>query len=539
MSARAWGLLLRVHLEPAPSKAKDNLMSNSRFVTIWGLVSASLVVAGCGSTDTATTPETVETQSQPLCSNSVTPLYSGCQSGSTPALPYVWPGRTVAYSFTQGISASSPTVTFSSLSPGDEKTGVPDEQGFALAAMRNWGPVTANVMSFVARTTQPVYVTIHKDNTTSGTGSNGATSCTLAQGSSPAHCTITMHGNGPWQLFGLEHELGHSMGLYHQQQRFDRDRYLVVNEASVGDPRGGVSGLPSCANPSLPSDYNGTWSKCLSTEQYGSFDFSSVMLYGGAGISGALTGSGASYTRLNGSEVCGYACAAASTVCNSCSPGLGPSYYDGSAVLETSFVPDGWKPLVSLGFDTSSGAQPLATDLDPTHVYTPQTVYAQGRVSPFYIYDTSTSLSMRAIVRGADNQIWMRTYSNGAWTGGWNRLNIGVYSSDPAGVSWGTGRIDIVGRGIDNNIYQTAFQNGNLLGQASLGAPNAGAASAPAISSRGSGVLDVFVIGGDGSLYVKSWVGSQQGFGWTLWTNQGNPGPTLDLTPNTGPSILV
>lgn len=58
------------------------------------------------------------------------------------------------------------------------------------------------------------------------------------------------------------HEIGHAVGLIHEQKRRDRDNYITVNYANI--------------RPNWKSQYD----KCSGCTSNGTFDFNSIMLYG-------------------------------------------------------------------------------------------------------------------------------------------------------------------------------------------------------------------------------------------------------------------
>jgi hypothetical protein len=401
---------------------------------------------------------------------------STCQS-SNPYPLFIWTNGVVPYSFTNNIG------------PGDVQLTA-SEQAVFTNAMSRWTAKTADTIQFVPQTDQTTYLTIEK---VPGTGLAALGAGTFS--GDQRH--IQMNGIS---VNIAAHELGHILGLYFEQERFDRDRYLTVNPAVIGD-RGST-----CTASSVAPDFNGTWTKCPLAEQYGTFDFSSIMLLNGddstlAGVP--------SYTKKDSSPACGWECTIDT-----------PTYGDGSAVLETYYSRDGWKPFLSLGMDLGA-TQPLATDLDPFHRNSVSRVDPMGRVSPFYYADapdadaSTAPLQMRAAVRGSDGRIWIRASQNDVWQGDWAPIPGQTFSTDPAGVSWGPGRMDIVATGVDGQVYQASYDEGAwTVGWTPVGAPSTGASSGPAISSMAAGSLDVFVIGGDGYLWQESWRGNQ----WLAWT---------------------
>jgi hypothetical protein len=61
------------------------------------------------------------------------------------------------------------------------------------------------------------------------------------------------------------HEIGHAVGLIHEQKRPDRDRYIIVNTSNI--------------RPRWKSQY----APCSGCTPTGTFDFNSIMLYGARG----------------------------------------------------------------------------------------------------------------------------------------------------------------------------------------------------------------------------------------------------------------
>ena len=93
----------------------------------------------------------------------------------------------------------------------------------------------------------------------------------------------------------------------------------------------------------------------------------------------------------------------------------------------------------------------------------------------------------------------------------WESLG-GIITSDPAAVSWSSGRLDVFARGTDRALWHKWF-DGSWHGWESLGG---GLTSAPGVSSWAAGRLDVFVRGDDNALWHKWFDGS-----WHNWESLG------------------
>jgi len=91
----------------------------------------------------------------------------------------------------------------------------------------------------------------------------------------------------------------------------------------------------------------------------------------------------------------------------------------------------------------------------------------------------------------------------GTWST-WESLN-GHLTASPGTVSWGTGHIDVFGRGSNGALYQKTYDNSAWSGWTSLGGQLA-STTGPAVSSQAAGQLDVFVIGMNNALWHRSYV---------------------------------
>ena len=199
---------------------------------------------------------------------------------------------------------------------------------------------------------------------------------------------------------------------------------------------------------------------------------------------------------------------------------------------------DGWVPLGGIVVDSPAATTP-----------------APGRLD--------------VVVRGVDDQLWHKWFDAGSWSG-WEALGglttagpattvvsgIGSTSSStastassgtsggtapgptgchwaasswtrPAAASWGPGRLDVVVRGVDDQLWHKWFDAGSWSGWEPLGGLTT---AGPATTSWSAGRLDVFVNGIDGQLWHKWWDGA-----WSDWVPLG--GIVLDSPAATTPGI--
>ena len=142
-----------------------------------------------------------------------------------------WPGGNVAYEFDANVSAANRT-TFRS-------------------AMDQWEAVANVTFTQCAgnNCTSGDYIHIQ-----SSTGNNSAV------GRQGGEQIINIVSWG--EMFRQAHELGHALGLYHEQSRTDRDTYVTINWANIQSGKEGNFALESGSG------------------RYGPYDFDSVMHYG-------------------------------------------------------------------------------------------------------------------------------------------------------------------------------------------------------------------------------------------------------------------
>ena len=135
-------------------------------------------------------------------------------------------------------------------------------------------------------------------------------------------------------------------------------------------------------------------------------------------------------------------------------------------------------------------------------------------------------------ILGSDGAIWQSTCTKAcnkrANFTSWSRQPgrpPGGATSDPAGVAWGEGRIDVFVRGAISNVWHQTWENGAWLGWEDL---DGRTASGPTVASWASGNLHVFVLAGN-AVWHRACVANDtvplcRGSSWMNWlADPGSP----------------
>jgi hypothetical protein len=136
-------------------------------------------------------------------------------------------------------------------------------------------------------------------------------------------------------------------------------------------------------------------------------------------------------------------------------------------------------------------------------------------------------------IRGARANIWHQTWDNGTWLG-WEDLD-GATGSGPTATSWGPGNLHmfvLAGNSMWHRACvaadsQPTCRGGNWMPwMADAGVLPIGAVSAGHAVSTGNNNVDLALRGSDGALWFQRWAGG----GWIGWRSLGGPlatSPTL------------
>lgn len=489
--------------------------------------------AGCPSTYVDMCPSV----SAPCCADT---LDFGCNWGSWPngVIPYRW-----------GTAAE---IDKDMKDNGAIVASMADQTSLKQA-MRDWEAATNNVIAFRETTGIVPYVRMFS----SAAGTGGRSTWYAKCKADPANCKMSTEPQAAY------HEIGHLIFNIHHFKRNDRNHYHV-SRGTAGE----------CAN--------GDWTRCADdVRDFGPYDFKSALYYKGSypafarfdgtpinqntcGPAGSPGGTGTAPPPCPAGSNC-----ATCMVCEHDQPAGRPTALDGSAVVEQyrNLLEPSWKkfrrtvqevtsgPGATLPFDYSLAPGVKLSTVDPTpalasrggndfsiyvlgsdkHIYTkwrttdtPSFVWSSWHDLGCCFNSAPGAVSWGAgredvVARGEDNAIYIKTFSNGASTA-WDFLG-GAAGSAPSITSWGANRLDIFVRALSGQDLLVRSCTANCNGGSGTWTagweakfPNGGLVGRPAVVSRGSGLIDIYVHGGDHRLYANQYYNGVGG-SWSLVAN--------------------
>jgi hypothetical protein len=117
-----------------------------------------------------------------------------------------------------------------------------------------------------------------------------------------------------------------------------------------------------------------------------------------------------------------------------------------------------------------------------------------------------------ALVRGSDGFIWHKEFVGGRWRP-WGRIGS-IAASAPAIAMAGPGRAEAYVRGADGNMYTSNYDGRHWDQWSSLGAPPPGLTTERPAAISHPGIMDVYALANDHSVWHKRWSN-----GWQPWQN--------------------
>jgi hypothetical protein len=420
------------------------------------------------------------------------------------------------------------------------------DDGSLRDAMNDWEAATNNTIQFVNEPGTPSYPQVVIQKAEGGGVSPGFEACKSTNNGS---CNATIGSDNAY------HELGHIIGFFHEFQRFDRDRYVKLNSDRLNCADANNFARSTSRTGMLgPYDYKSTMHYAPANGDINRWDDTPVV----PGTEACGTHDTLPLPVQCADKDCiGASCDSAlgrCPTCKDCDKGMPmgfPTPGDASAVVEmyNSALDPRWS-VFKRAINDDATFQPFDYSLDGvSRILAGKTLDAAGYPSGgidmhvtgsnghvWEKFKTSTSsftpwvdlgalpgsgtVSDPSSVAWSDSRldvtvrrgstVYIKTWRGGiGWTT-WQSLGtlsaLGTSAdSSPAITSWGANHLDVLVRGADNFLYWrkcTASCVGNtgtwsgwskVLGGQFHGKP--------AVVSRGSGILDVFVHGGDDKLY--------------------------------------
>jgi hypothetical protein len=405
--------------------------------------------------------------------------FPACTDTSPACNPFgQWPLGTIYYKWTTGTEADYPNSE-------------------VRKAMNDWENLTDHIIRFQQTTVSDTADSPTRVKIQVLTGSGGSMAGYNHANAKPHHVATDA-----WLgVASAYHELGHLIGLTHEWQRNDRNKYVIIEQKQHCSPPGqGSCGADGYASTNC-TDPNNTI-RCSAQPPVGRggpYDYESTMQY---------NVTHPDFTRWDQSPI------VPNTACNGVSDGTLPPQCSNTSCMTTACSPlgTGWTP--PTGFNLSYVC-PTCNDcrkLQPTGLPTrddaaavvemyessffpswkqfARTVNDDGTNTPYNnlisagvkiaqksspAIETWEGGSLGIYVLADDQHLYQRyktTVSPPAWSTSW--IDHGCcFNSDPAVVSWASGRSDLVVRatGTSGTIKIKSYTNGAWTGWGSLGTP--------------------------------------------------------------------
>jgi hypothetical protein len=379
--------------------------------------------------------------------------------------------------------------------------------------MNDWEAATNNTIQFVDEPGTPSYPQVIIQRAEGGGFSHG--------GFDACKRTNTGFCNATMGLDNAYHELGHIIGFVHEFQRFDRDRYVKLNGDTLDCTNGDFVRSTNQTGLIGPYDYKSTMHYAPANGDMNRWDDTPVVP--GTEVCGTHDTLPLP-VQCADNDCIGESCDSAlgrCPTCKDCDKGMPnglPTPGDASAVVELyNMAFDSRWSVFKRAINDDGASQPFDYSLDGTSTIPP------GRTLDAAGYPTG---QIDIHVTGSNSHVWEKGKTAASSFTAWTDLGAIPGSgsvSDPSSISWGSGRLDLTVRRGSTIYIKTWTGTGGWGTWQSLGTLSSlgtSADSAPTVTSWGPNRLDVLVKGADNFLYWKKCTASCMGNAgtWSSWS---------------------